>query len=137
MVERSLSMREVAGSMPAFSITFFSVSLLKKKTHQAFIQRIPPAECPHKNERKVTHLCTVIFPHLHLCDYVLFSSIISTVPLLGVQSFSLEYFFLNRHKYYRREDRQPRRDSNPQSSDPKSDALSFRPRGHADSDVYI
>ena len=25
MVERSLSMREVAGSMPAFSITFFSV----------------------------------------------------------------------------------------------------------------
>lgn len=26
--------------------------------------------------------------------------------------------------------KRPRRDSNPQSSDPKSDALSIRPRGH-------
>ena len=28
------------------------------------------------------------------------------------------------------EKKRPRRDSNPQSSDPKSDALSIRPRGH-------
>ena len=32
---------------------------------------------------------------------------------------------------------QPRRDSNPQSSDSKSDALSIRPRGPCDSDVFL
>ena len=32
---------------------------------------------------------------------------------------------------------QPRRDSNPQSSDSKSDALSIRPRGPYDSNVFL
>ena len=31
---------------------------------------------------------------------------------------------------WRKKKQRPRRDSNPQSSDPKSDALSIRPRGH-------
>lgn len=31
----------------------------------------------------------------------------------------------------------PRRDSNPQSSDSKSDALSIRPRGHVSCCVYL
>ena len=39
-------------------------------------------------------------------------------------------YYYKRHKNQCRKNIRPRRDSNPQSSDQKSDALSIRPRGH-------
>ena len=38
-------------------------------------------------------------------------------------------------KEKKRVDKRPRRDSNPQSSDPKSDALSIRPRGQMENEL--
>ena len=50
--------------------------------------------------------------------------------IIRVIHYTALYWTLAKAKDNRKKKKRPRRDSNPQSSDPKSDALSIRPRGH-------